>query len=192
MTNFVAERHAAEAEFLTAVRVDGKRRFEFAKDLTAGTENNFQLILAGGDAKLVFISKGQLLEFFHIFLTIEIKIHGIAEARANRSIWLVGDTQNVQGCMLFPFYLFELQRRGRNLHGKMNLRGIGRSVEEWRLHQSSDVALHFPAGASLQILLDRVAGQKIHGLGAAIATTGADIDSSTIHFHLQRVATPFG
>ena len=63
--------------------------------------------------------------------------------------------------MLFAFHLFKLQRGGRNFDGKMDLGGVGRGVEERRLHGSGNVALHLAAGASLQVFLDGISGQQI-------------------------------
>src|SRR5271155_3613178 len=94
--------------------------------------------------------------------------------------------------MLFPFFFFKLQRGGRNVDGKMNLRGVGRGVEKRSLHRSRDVALHFATGARLQVFLDRIPGQEIGWPDIAIAAAGADIGSSALHFHLQGVATSFG
>src|ERR1035438_3398939 len=93
--------------------------------------------------------------------------------------------------MLFPFHLFKLQRRRRNIDGKMNLGRIERGVEKRRLHQSGDVAFHLAASPRLQIFLDRVSSQKIRRPGVAIATPCADRGSSTVHFHLHRVEAPF-
>src|SRR5580700_399251 len=74
----------------------------------------------------------------------------------------------------------------------MDLSHVRRGVEEGRLHQSVDVALHLAASTSLQIFLDGVAGQKIRRLGFAIAAAGADIGASTLHLDLQAVATSVG
>src|ERR1700733_5234183 len=71
----------------------------------------------------------------------------------------------------------------------MYLRSVRGSVKERRLHGSGDIALHFAAGARLQILLDRIAGKKIRGPGVAIAAAGADRGSSSLYLDLQVVAT---
>src|ERR1700687_564332 len=93
--------------------------------------------------------------------------------------------------MLFSFHLFKLEGGGRNLNRQMDLGCIERRVEERRLHQSVDIALHLAGSASLQVFLDRISGQQIRRSDIAVATSSADRGASTIYFDFQSVTTAF-
>ena len=89
--DIVAESQPANAEFLTAVGIDGQRRLELAEAFIAGTEDQFQFLFAGSDLKLVFVVIGFLLEFLYFLLPIEVNVRGIAEPGSNRIVRLVRD-----------------------------------------------------------------------------------------------------
>ena len=70
-------------ELLALVCIDYKGCFQLAETLVTGTEYDSQLVLAAGNAELIFIAKRLLLEFLHFRLAVEVKIYGIAEACRN-------------------------------------------------------------------------------------------------------------
>src|SRR5208283_3040340 len=147
----------------------------------------FKVVLTGGHFELVFVMEGRLLECFHFFLTVEVEVHRIAEARSDCAIRFVCDPQHVDRGVLLPLHLYERYRLPGNVDRQVDPRCVRRSVEERSPHRAGNISREFTGGVTLQILLDGVSGQKIPGPNVAVAAARPHNSPAAVYLDAQRV-----
>ena len=150
---------AADAELLAIIWIDGQRSFQLSEVRASCRHHDLERVLAGSDVELIFVVERLLAKFFDFFLAIEIEHNVVAEARGDRTILLIGDSEYVHLRVLLAVLLVESKGSGRNFHGEVHARLVGRRVKERRGHGHSKAAGLRSVGPALQFLLHRLAGE---------------------------------